>query len=572
MKNIHFLKTRTIVGVIVLCEIIQLGFIETNLNAQEYVLRNNEHEEHSNCEGHNHAEHAEKKELVKTVNAKDEHSNCEGHNHAKIAEKEELDNHKGHNHDSHKGCSGDDGSFKLSKAQEEEGGLTISKISGGSLYNEIVIPGEIVLNSDKVVHLVPKVSGIVTSVKRKLGDQVSKGDVVAILESTEFGEAKSEYFEVFNEVGCCEIDLQRAKTIELGTKKLLADLAKLLSLEKLRKKKYGDIGEYRSRLFSSYADFILTKNNFERKQKLYKDKIVSKNDFLEAQRDWDKAQSKFYADCDNSTFEIKQSLLEKERLKRVAVVTLKTAKRKLTNLGVSTKEIANLQAIEQKTKCECDNPNCKTCKDNNNKTEIHNNDKSFSLITLKAPNSGTMIQRHIVEGEMVSNENNIFTIANLKTVWCNLNISIKQLDDIHKGDKILIQASNNKEITGIVNFISPIINPKSRMATVRLLIDNTSGMWRPGSFVTGHIKTTTNKLSLVVPKNAVQNIDGENVIFVSNNGNFKPVPVVLGQSDKNNVEIISGVKPGTSYVNKGAFELKAQIITSNMDPHAGHGH
>jgi len=48
--------------------------------------------------------------------------------------------------------------------------------------------------------------------------------------------------------------------------------------------------------------------------------------------------------------------------------------------------------------------------------------------------------------------------------------------------------------------------------------------------------------------------------------------VKIGSSDAEHVEILSGLKPGQRYVIKGAFDLKAHMLTSNMDPHAGHGH
>ena len=77
---------------------------------------------------------------------------------------------------------------------------------------------------------------------------------------------------------------------------------------------------------------------------------------------------------------------------------------------------------------------------------------------------------------------------------------------------------------------------------------------------------------MLVPAGAVQNIDGETVVFVKESGGFAAERVKTGESDGAMVEVLAGLKPGDEYVTRGAFELKAKIVTSGMDPHAGHGH
>ncbi len=77
----------------------------------------------------------------------------------------------------------------------------------------------------------------------------------------------------------------------------------------------------------------------------------------------------------------------------------------------------------------------------------------------------------------------------------------------------------------------------------------------------------------VVKKDAVQVLNDKNVIFIQPTKNvFEPVEVSLGMSDDNYVEIKTGLHLGDSYVSKGAFELKAKLVTSALGDHAGHGH
>ena len=75
-----------------------------------------------------------------------------------------------------------------------------------------------------------------------------------------------------------------------------------------------------------------------------------------------------------------------------------------------------------------------------------------------------------------------------------------------------------------------------------------------------------------IPREAVQTLDGETVVFIPTDHGFQALEVELGLADNHSVEIKSGLHPGDRYVATGAFALKAQMVTSGMDPHAGHGH
>jgi cobalt-zinc-cadmium efflux system membrane fusion protein len=78
--------------------------------------------------------------------------------------------------------------------------------------------------------------------------------------------------------------------------------------------------------------------------------------------------------------------------------------------------------------------------------------------------------------------------------------------------------------------------------------------------------------NVVVPREAIQRIEGEFVVFTPSEHGFVATPVQIGTEGEAGIEILSGLKPNDPYVAAGAFALKAQMVTSGMDPHAGHGH
>jgi cobalt-zinc-cadmium efflux system membrane fusion protein len=97
---------------------------------------------------------------------------------------------------------------------------------------------------------------------------------------------------------------------------------------------------------------------------------------------------------------------------------------------------------------------------------------------------------------------------------------------------------------------------------------------RPGLFITARvaIENTSSLTSqkIVIPKSALQTFEDKTVIFVRTDKGFEPVPIELGKQNANSIEIISGIKPGQTYVSHGAFTLKAQLSKGAFGD--GHNH
>ena len=70
----------------------------------------------------------------------------------------------------------------------------------------------------------------------------------------------------------------------------------------------------------------------------------------------------------------------------------------------------------------------------------------------------------------------------------------------------------------------------------------------------------------------MQIIDGKKQVFIKHENNFEPVSVITVNSNKHQIQILSGIEEGQEIVTEGAFYLKSKIITGTLDDHAGHGH
>lgn len=199
--------------------------------------------------------------------------------------------------------------------------------------------------------------------------------------------------------------------------------------------------------------------------------------------------------------------------------------------------------------------------------------ESFSAYQVKSLTSGTIIEKHITVGEFVSEET-IFVISDLSKVWINLDVYPKDEQKIRLGQEVDIELlGTEKKTHGKISYISPIYSQLTRNVIARIILPNSNGSWKPGAFVKGRTYTEASKEVPVVSADAVQIIDQETKVFIPEGDHeFLPVDVVIGEKSGKFVEIKSGLHVGDKYVSRGAFELKAKMITSSMDSHAGHGH
>jgi len=205
---------------------------------------------------------------------------------------------------------------------------------------------------------------------------------------------------------------------------------------------------------------------------------------------------------------------------------------------------------------------------------IIESNESMTTYSLRASLSGRIIQKHITPGEHVSEEESVYILADLSTVWVNLAVYPKDASKVKAGQNVVIEAVGSDHRTeGKIGYVTPVMDPETRRVTARVLLNNQDGQWRPGSFVSARLELGDGEEGIVVDKDALQVLGEKNVIFVQHEPNrFVPKEVVVGETNARQVRILSGIDAGLEYANKGAFELKAKIVTSSLGGHAGHGH
>ncbi len=190
---------------------------------------------------------------------------------------------------------------------------------------------------------------------------------------------------------------------------------------------------------------------------------------------------------------------------------------------------------------------------------VESND-SLRSYEIKSEVSGTVIQKDITLGEFVKNEDTIYTIADLTTVWVDLAVFRQDFRKLKVGQPVEIHPGAGEEaIQDKVAYISPFGTEGTQSMLARCVVPNPNGDLRPGLFVTAEIATGEVDAPVAVRLSAIQTLKEKNVVFVAEGDAFEAREVELGTRDNANVEVLSGLLPGDKYVSDNSFILKAEI-------------
>ena len=177
---------------------------------------------------------------------------------------------------------------------------------------------------------------------------------------------------------------------------------------------------------------------------------------------------------------------------------------------------------------------------------------------LRSPVPGRVIARELTLGEYVDATHSAYSVADLSVVWVETAIAPADLPFVKEGQMANVLGSGGKA-QGKLIFVSPAIDPETRAAKAIIELDNAEGQWRPGEFANAAIATSSQETDLIVPKEAVQSLNGKPALFVRTAQGFEKRDVTTGREDSRHVEILSGVTFGEPVAVSNTFTLKAEL-------------
>ena len=178
-------------------------------------------------------------------------------------------------------------------------------------------------------------------------------------------------------------------------------------------------------------------------------------------------------------------------------------------------------------------------------------------ITIFSPASGVVVKKNALKGHYVKAGEHQYEIADLSTVWVDVDIYEYELPWVHKGMPAEMELSYipGKRYAGEVLFIYPYLDPKTRTARLRLSFSNPGNQLKPGMYANVYLQNTLPGKRLVVPQEAVIDSGVRKRVFVSRGkGKFEPRDVTIGaEGNDYEFEVIDGLAEGEEIVLSGQF-------------------
>lgn len=262
-----------------------------------------------------------------------------------------------------------------------------------------------------------------------------------------------------------------------------------------------EFNQAQSDLEKSSADFKLKQESFERAKTLFASKVISQKEYAETQDQLASAKSEF------------------ER-----------ARKRLENLGVL----------------------------------LNNNQASFHL---KSPVTGIITEVNINTGMEVRPdlEKPLYVVSDLSSLWLWMDVFEKDIAEVHLDQPVQVRVASYKDktFTGKVDYISHLVNEKTRSIRVRCMLDNTDQKLLPTMNAQATILNLPNQAPLLIPLSAVLNEGVQSFVFVKNGDHhYLWHPIELGLRLKDSAIVNAGLSVGDEIVVKGAMSLRQQMLLS----------
>lgn len=202
--------------------------------------------------------------------------------------------------------------------------------------------------------------------------------------------------------------------------------------------------------------------------------------------------------------------------------------------------------------------------------EVLSNKKASPYVSLKANTSGTVVSKHINQGDYVKQGDELLQIADLSRVWAVFEAYESDLPFVKVGAAVRFttEVLPGKTFTGKVSFVNPILNGQTRTAGVRVVLNNSGNIFKPEMMIAGYAAGSVDKDAdgVTVPKSAVLWTGQRSVVYVQDESQEQPTfelrEVTLGASLPDSYVVTEGLAEGETIVTNGVFAIDASAQLS----------
>jgi Cu(I)/Ag(I) efflux system membrane fusion protein len=196
--------------------------------------------------------------------------------------------------------------------------------------------------------------------------------------------------------------------------------------------------------------------------------------------------------------------------------------------------------------------------------EIERSGRALERLPIRAPVTGYVVEKNLVEGSSVAAGQRLYRIASLSRIWIEAEVYEQDLPLVEQGQTATVTLpylparGAERSFEGTIAYVYPTLDPRTRTARVRLELPNADLALRPDMYANVRIRADRGT-RLVVPESAVLYTGERTFVFRSlGEGRFRPQAVELGLRSGEDVEVLSGLEAGDEIVSSGTFLIASE--------------
>lgn len=185
-------------------------------------------------------------------------------------------------------------------------------------------------------------------------------------------------------------------------------------------------------------------------------------------------------------------------------------------------------------------------------------------LTLRAPASGIVVEKNVVEGTRVMPGMDLYRIADLSRVWIEGEIFEKDLSLVRVGQsaQVTLEAYPGESFEGRVTYVYPTVSLEARTGRVRVELANPRLQFKPGMYARLSLDAAGQNDALMIPRTAVHFTGERALVFVRDaDGMLVPREITTGLVSGDDLVVLAGLAQGETVVSSASFLIDAE---SNM--------
>lgn len=233
---------------------------------------------------------------------------------------------------------------------------------------------------------------------------------------------------------------------------------------------------------------------------------------------------------------------------------------------IATAELRNTQAAVQNAKTELERERLHLLE--YLEIPLDETPGAGDFVPVKSPAAGIVIERKATAGAVVSPGQELFRVTTPSSLWMLAHVNEAEVAPLRVGQpvRVHVRAYPGRVFNGRILRLGESFDPTTRTLQVRVLVPNPGGLLKPEMYASAEIQQSSGRDALLVPTSAIQDLNGNRVVFVQTGaGRFEARHVQLGQPVDDRVEVAAGLKPGEKIVVRGSFVLKSQLLRGSIE-------